>query len=90
MKGYHFQTFNCVCGAHKIDVSREDEDTDIDITFWEYFPYQTGKFVRYFKRLWSALRGKDYLLYDIILTEKDAESLAEILVQAKKKRGGHE
>lgn len=81
-----FHTFSCVCGAHKIEVSRYRDDTDISITFWEYFPYQVGIFARYCKRLWSALRGKDYLLYDIILTEQDAANLAFILSAVKKER----
>ena len=72
--------FNCVCGCHLITLSRFEDDEDVSIVFWEqpfYSLQPSYKIVSYFKRLWSAILGKEWLLYSIILSKDDANRLAE-------------
>ena len=74
-----------MCGCHIISVERFEDDEDVSIVFWEqpFYSLQSSyKIVSYFKRLWSAILGKEWMLYNIILGKDDTEKLREILFLA--------
>ena len=73
------KSFSCVCGIHLITVDRYDDDTDINISFWDDAYCSYGKVHKYFSRLWDAISNKKYLIYNLILTADDAKRLAETL-----------
>ena len=80
MENLKQRNFNCVCGCHIITIDRYEDDKDVSITLWEqpfYSLQPTYKIVSYFKRLWSAILGKEWMLYNIILSDEDANKLAE-------------
>lgn len=72
--------YQCVCGIHLITLERFSDDTDVDIIFWEEKYYTESILKEYFKRLWSAIANKRYMIYNIILTKEDAKRLADSLL----------
>ena len=78
--------FSCSCGIHLIRISKYDSGADSEtfISFYEdaYYSSQKSGFKLYFKRLWDALRGKRYLLFELALTSTDVENLSKTLQKA--------
>ena len=77
------KVFTCSCGIHLIRITnyKYDSDNETFITFYEdaFYATQEGKAWHYFKRLWSALRGKNHLLFEVMLTPDEVESLIKTL-----------
>ncbi len=80
------EVFPCSCGIHLIRIRKFEsgEDSDTFISFYEdaYYASQDSRIKLYFKRLWSALRGKRYLLFEVALTSGDVTKLSETLERA--------
>ena len=81
----HKRQFECLCGGHLITIERFEDDKEVTIGFWEqtFYSLQASYRIRhYFKRLWSAICGKNWMLYDIILSREDTERLRQSLFLA--------
>lgn len=76
--------FECSCGCTIIRVYKyEDSETMKTFTYGisayeSSFGARQSKLLQYLSRLWSAVRGKDYHLYEVLLTEEKFKELAEI------------
>lgn len=71
----------CNCGCVVINVMK-DSDYDGQRSFVYYlsayessFYSRQSKIKQYFKRLWSAIIGKDYFLYEVVLDEDEYRKL---------------
>ena len=67
----------CTCGCHIVVIERFDDDDQVYLEVYENRFYASGKskLADYFVRLLSAIRGQDYLLFDIVLSHRDAKDL---------------
>ena len=67
----------CTCGCHIVVIERFDDDDQVYLDVYENRFYASAKnrIADYFVRLWSAIRGQDYLLFDIVLSHQDAKNL---------------
>ena len=72
---------DCVCGCHLIRFTKFDDDDQIYMETYElsFYSKVSGKIRQYFQRMLSAICGKNYLLYDIVLSHEDAKKLARKL-----------
>lgn len=71
----------CVCGCHLIKLSKYPDDDQVYLEAYENSFYSTpgGKVKRYFQRLWSAICGKEHLLFDIVLSHEESIEMADWL-----------
>lgn len=71
----------CGCGILKVTIDKHDEDT-------LYFGYYTSSFYAKqrpgwndfkdrLKMIWCAIRGKEFILYDLVLQGKDLDRFKE-------------
>jgi hypothetical protein len=77
-------TVRCVCGCGILVAEQFDDgdgDTDINLSYYEYAfsAYQHGRLWAYLRRLWAAICGKRYRLYDVIVTQEEYKKLARLL-----------
>jgi len=74
----------CVCGCGILVAEQYDgKDTDIDLAYYELgFGAYQSRTLGYFRRLWAALLGRRYLLFDIIITEAEFKKLSTMLEEA--------
>lgn len=84
---------NCDCGCdEEIHIKKYvDENTAPDyyliISTSKFYSMQMtvlGKILHRLKIIWKAVRGKEYLLCDINMTEKDIDDLIKSLEEIKK------
>lgn len=76
-------TCNCSCGygLHWKAGTWDDEDEKYYLSLIEmsWYAKQDSRLKLYFKRLWKALRGKEYHLTEMILKKEDVEEFAAFL-----------
>ena len=76
-------TCNCGCGSGLLwkAVKFDDKDEQYFLSFIEnsWFAKQTGLIRPYFKRLWKALRGKEYCLTELVMTKTEITELSQFL-----------
>ena len=76
-------TCDCGCGSgilwNGTLFDKEDEKFFVSLVEHTWYAKQTGRFKPYFKRLWKALRGKEYCLTELVMTKEDAKEFAEFL-----------
>ena len=84
MKKLSKETVQCECGCVILQVYKST-DNDIDnipvFTLDVYessFMARQGKLKQYFNRLWHAIAGKDYFLWEIILSNDDYKKLISL------------
>jgi len=79
---YQEKYIRCVCGCHVLIFSKFMDDNSVSLEVYEnaFYGKHESKFRLYLERLWSAIRGKQYLLFDIVLSPNDAEGLRDALV----------
>ena len=67
----------CTCGCTVIVLERLADDDQVYLEVYDSRFYASGKskLADYFVRLWSAIRGQDYLLFDIVLSHREAKDL---------------
>ena len=80
---------NCDCGCDdEIHIRRyEDNDYYITIGASKFYTEQVGilgKIKQRLQHIWCAIRGKEYLLCDICLTEEHIDELIEKLKEVRK------
>ena len=74
---------DCGCGsgllwnATKFD--EEDEQYFVYLTEHSWYAKQTGRIRPYIKRLWNALRGKEYYLTELVMTKSEVAEYADFL-----------
>lgn len=71
-------TVRCECGCTIVAVEKETLQNEVTYTLSAYessFYARQGKIKQYLKRLFYALIGKDFNLYEIILDGKDYRKL---------------
>jgi len=74
---------DCGCGsgllwnATKFD--KEDEQYFVYLTENSWYAKQTGRIKPYFKRLWKALRGKEYYLTELVMKKSEVVEFNEFL-----------
>lgn len=75
---------SCTCGCHLIKFEKWTDDDDAFMQVYEnnFYSKQDSKISAYLKRLWSAIRGKEYLLYEIVLSHEDTIGLINALIEA--------
>lgn len=87
---------NCDCGcgsgllwqAVKWD---DEEQFYIMLTEHSWYAKQSGRIKPYFKRLWKALRGKEYCLTEIVMKRTEVEEYMDFLGRwIKKNEGEHD
>ena len=71
---------SCTCGCCKVVVGVEDFNIDgvreYYISSYELSQYaNSGRIKGYFRRLWSALIGKEYHLYTACISHEDVKDL---------------
>lgn len=70
------------CGI--IDITQFVDDNSVWIGYYEDGHYfSQGKFRSYFKRLWNALLGREYLLFDIMIQPKTVIELKDAVSKLK-------
>jgi len=62
----------------------EDEQFFVYLTEHSWYAKQTGRIKAYFRRLWKALRGKEYCLTEIVMAKGEVEEFSEFLHQLTK------
>ena len=78
------ETVQCECGCVILQVyksTNNDIENIIDFTLDAYessFMARQGKLKQYFNRLWHAVIGKDYFLWEVILSESDYKKLMRL------------
>ena len=74
---------SCTCGCHLIKFEKWTDDDDAFMQVYEnsFYSKQDSKTSAYLKRLWSAIRGKEYLLYKIVLSHEDTIGLRNALIE---------
>ena len=75
---------NCGCGILKFE--HFSEDNEILISFYESAFYAHQKPIvsavrQYFKRLWSSITGRDYAVYDLVLTKDQSDKFRDDMDQ---------
>lgn len=75
---------SCVCGCHLIKFEKWTGDEGAWLQIYEnsFYSKQDGRFMAYLKRLWSAIRGKEYLLMEISMSDDDTVGLKNALIEA--------
>ena len=75
---------SCVCGCHLIKFEKWTADEGAWLQIYEnsFYSKQHSKVRAYLKRLWSAIRGKEYLLMEISMSDEDTIGLRNALVGA--------
>ena len=75
---------SCTCGCHLIRFEKWTDDDDAFMEVYEnsFYSKQDGKIRSYFERLWSSIRGKEYRLFEIVLSHDDIIGLRNTLVEA--------
>lgn len=78
------ETIQCDCGCVILQVHRST-DNDIDnipvFTLDAYessFMARQGKLKQYFSRLWHSIIGKDYFLWEVVLSEGEYNKLVSL------------
>lgn len=66
----------------KFEKWTDDEGAWLQIYENSFYSEQGGRFRAYLKRLWSAIRGKEYLLMEISMSDEDTIGLKNALVEA--------
>lgn len=78
-------TCDCVCGSGLLwkAMSCDDEGEQYFVSLIEssWYAKQTGRIRPYFKRLWRALRGKEYCLTELVMTQTEVAELSQFLHQ---------
>ena len=79
---YQEKTVRCVCGCHAMTFSKFADDNTVSLEVYEnaFYGRYKSKIRLYFKRLWTALRGEEYMLFDIVLSPEDVKGLRDALV----------
>lgn len=67
-------TLRCDCGCSYLVVDDDDEHDFVYLTVYEDRFYKSNGLKAYFKRLWSALRGKEYMLWGMVASHSDFAS----------------
>lgn len=86
----------CTCGSHSINLSYFDDDcSECYLSFFvDSFSLQDGIFrtiLKRIKRAFLILRGKSYLLEEMLLTEEDLKKLEkEIHLMLERKEKNNE
>ena len=72
----------CVCGCHMVKFVKFEDETTVWMEVYEnaYYAKRESKFLRYLRRLWSAVCGKEYRLFEIVLSPEDAKGIRDALV----------
>jgi hypothetical protein len=75
---------SCVCGCHLIKFEKWTDDEGAWLQIYEnsFYSKQHGRLSSYFKRLWSAIQGKEYLLMEISMSDEDTVGLRNALIEA--------
>lgn len=75
---------SCVCGCHLIKFEKWTDDEGAWMMIYEnsFYSKQHSKVRAYFERLWSAIRGKEYLLMEISMSDEDTIGLRNAIVEA--------
>ena len=75
---------SCVCGCHLVKFEKWTDDEGAWMMIYEnsFYSKQGGRFMAYLKRLWSAIRGKEYLLCEISMSDDDTVGLKNALLEA--------
>jgi hypothetical protein len=74
----------CDCGCSLISISKWDDDETVILSHYRCSFYTEQGTVwygikEYLKSLWFALLGKNFLLYELVLTKEDLTKLKEAL-----------
>ena len=86
----------CHCGLEVLRLTvytDEPEFTYIELLESKFSTGQDTVLVivkRYLRRLWSAIAGKEYFLWEVIMTKDDAKRLLEYLGELQEKEVEHE
>jgi len=74
---------DCGCGDGLLwqaaTFDEEDEQYFVYLTEHSWYAKQTGRIRPYFKRLWKALRGKEYCLTELVMRKNEVADFAEFL-----------
>ena len=65
---------DCGCGSGLLwQAAHYDKEEQFFVTLVEssWYAKQTGRVKPYFKRLWKALRGKEYCLTEIVMSKEE-------------------
>lgn len=75
---------SCVCGCHLIKFEKWTNDEGAWLQIYEnsFYSKQHGRVRSYLKRLWSAIKGKEYLLMEISMSDEDTAGLRDALIEA--------
>ena len=78
------KTVSCVCGCHTIKFEKLTDDKGAWLMIYEnaFYSKQGGRVRAYLKRLWSAIRGKEYLLCEISMSDDDTIGLRNAIIEA--------
>lgn len=79
---------SCTCGCHLIRFEKwtDDDDSFMEVYENSFYSKQDSKVNSYLKRLWSAIRGKEYLLFEIVLSHEDTIGLRNALIEMAEER----
>jgi hypothetical protein len=75
----------CGCGTHSIKIHSFDDESMLYLEMWTsnfYSKQKASIFRRIYdrlKRTWQTIRGKDYLLEDIVINKEDLDKLISAL-----------
>jgi len=81
---------SCDCGCGKgllwqaKTFDEEDEQYFVYLTEHSWYAKQAGRIKPYFRRLWKALRGREYCLTELVMAKDEVEELSEFLYQLTK------
>lgn len=78
----------CDCGCGIIDITQFKDDNVVYIGYLKqgFYQHQTPIFrsiYEYLRSVWYAIRGKDYLFYDMMLQPKNVKELKNAIASLK-------
>ena len=83
----------CDCGTHLFKISTFDDNDDtyyFEVWGSNFYTKQKESLLKRFlhrlKLIWNAIRGKEYLLEDIVLNDKDYEELIDALSKVRQNK----
>jgi len=72
----------CLCDCTFLRITFDNIDNAFTISAYEdAFIAKQNKVKRYFERLWSAITGREYFLFELILDEDEYYKMMEFFVQ---------
>ena len=83
MKAIERKVVGCVCGCTVVEFVNFPDDDYICLEVYEnaFYSKHESMLKNYLKRLWKAICGKEYSLFDIVILPENAKEISQVLAE---------